>query len=384
MPNFLVHEVSVNGPATHALVIGVGKYPHLEGGSGKLTPDNDEMKQLSSPPISARAFSHWMIKEFNNPLVPIASVAMLISDKDDQIYNHPDGVEIAVECANIANISQAVLEWKARGDSDSRNMMIFYFCGHGMTAGLDMALVLEDFGAIKGMPLKGAMDFREFHLGMDTCDARKQIYFIDACRSPATAMFDAYRCAGEKVLYGSNRATRGMEPREAPIFYSSLSGKIAYGLDNQISLYTQALLKALSCSAQKIDADQKWKIYTDSLHSGILMILKRFSEKDVRLKQTNCTDYLSSFSFHELTTDPLVPVVVGCNPEEANTEATFSCSNTIITKTMEMPHPHGWDVDLTPGLYQFSAKVATKPPMNGDCSEYIYPTFKRIWVEVSE
>lgn len=384
MPNYLVHEVASNGPATHALVIGVGNYPHLEGGGGEPTPDNDEMKQLSSPPISARAFSDWLIKEFNNPLVPLASVAMLISDKEDQTYNHPDGVEIVVERANIANISQAILDWKARGDSDSRNMMIFYFCGHGMTAGLDMALVLEDFGAIKGMPLKGAMDFREFHLGMDTCEARKQIYFIDACRSPSTAMFDAYRCAGEKIIYGKTRATRGMEPREAPIFYSSLSGEIAYGLDNQVSLYTQALLKALACSAQKIDVDQKWRVYTDSLHSGILMILKRIVEKDIRLRQTNSTDQLSSFSFHELITDPLIPVVVGCNPEEANTNATFSCSNIVTIKTMEVAHPHGWDVELTPGQYQFSAKVATTPPMEGTCSEHIYPTFRRVWVEVSQ
>ena len=39
---FLVHDVAVAGPATHALVIGVGDYPHLNGGSGQRTDNMTE------------------------------------------------------------------------------------------------------------------------------------------------------------------------------------------------------------------------------------------------------------------------------------------------------------------------------------------------------
>ena len=43
----LVNDVAVAGPATHALVIGVGAYPHLNGGiPGKRTEQNDGMEQL--------------------------------------------------------------------------------------------------------------------------------------------------------------------------------------------------------------------------------------------------------------------------------------------------------------------------------------------------
>jgi hypothetical protein len=58
---FLIHNVAVDGPATHALVIGVGAYPHLIGGTGR-TKYNDGMGQLTSPPISARLFASWLMR----------------------------------------------------------------------------------------------------------------------------------------------------------------------------------------------------------------------------------------------------------------------------------------------------------------------------------
>ena len=42
---------------THALVIGVGDYPHLNGGSNARTEHHDGMEQLTSPPIPARLFA---------------------------------------------------------------------------------------------------------------------------------------------------------------------------------------------------------------------------------------------------------------------------------------------------------------------------------------
>src|SRR5688572_29148314 len=69
--SFLVHDAGVGGPATHALVIGVGAYPHLNGGSGRLSPQHDGMEQLTSPPISARQFASWLMSEFNHPQKPL-------------------------------------------------------------------------------------------------------------------------------------------------------------------------------------------------------------------------------------------------------------------------------------------------------------------------
>jgi hypothetical protein len=62
---FLVHEEAVAEPATHAIVVGVGAYPHLNGGTGVLTPDHDGMGQLSSPPVSAHMFAAWLIESLS-------------------------------------------------------------------------------------------------------------------------------------------------------------------------------------------------------------------------------------------------------------------------------------------------------------------------------
>jgi hypothetical protein len=41
----LVFEREVGPPASHALVIGVGAYPHLVGGDGSLLPGHEGMGQ---------------------------------------------------------------------------------------------------------------------------------------------------------------------------------------------------------------------------------------------------------------------------------------------------------------------------------------------------
>jgi hypothetical protein len=85
MPRFVVHETPIAGSATHALVIGVGSYPHLLGGSGALCEDNEGLAQLTSPPVSARKFADWLICSFANPDKPLASVALLISEEENVV-----------------------------------------------------------------------------------------------------------------------------------------------------------------------------------------------------------------------------------------------------------------------------------------------------------
>lgn len=86
---FLVHSVDGTGPATHAIVIGVGAYPHLIGGAGPLTNRNEGMAQLSSPPLSARALAEWLIESLHDPSKPLATVALLLSESDPRPFWQP-------------------------------------------------------------------------------------------------------------------------------------------------------------------------------------------------------------------------------------------------------------------------------------------------------
>uniref|UniRef100_UPI003AF71AAD hypothetical protein n=1 Tax=Thiolapillus sp. TaxID=2017437 RepID=UPI003AF71AAD len=77
-------------PATHAVVIGVGAYPHLNGGDpAALTDLHGGLGQLSSPPVSARTITDWLLDSFNNPDKPLASVSLLVSEEEGgQVYHH--------------------------------------------------------------------------------------------------------------------------------------------------------------------------------------------------------------------------------------------------------------------------------------------------------
>ena len=44
-------DLAHTDPGTHALLIGVGKDPHLTGGDGPSSEAADGMQQLSSPPV---------------------------------------------------------------------------------------------------------------------------------------------------------------------------------------------------------------------------------------------------------------------------------------------------------------------------------------------
>ena len=58
---FLVHDQPVPGSATHAIVIGVGTYPHLNGGTDALRRNTTAWGSFTSPPISARTIANWLI-----------------------------------------------------------------------------------------------------------------------------------------------------------------------------------------------------------------------------------------------------------------------------------------------------------------------------------
>src|SRR5947199_9944041 len=72
-------------PGTHAVVIGIGRYPWLVGGKAKPRfAQNDGMAQLTSPPASARAFATWLLETYENPEAPLVSLDLLLSDAKGQ------------------------------------------------------------------------------------------------------------------------------------------------------------------------------------------------------------------------------------------------------------------------------------------------------------
>jgi hypothetical protein len=258
----VVHSAIIAGPATHVIAIGVGAYAHLANGSGAESPHGEGMGQLTSAPLSVKAFADWVIGSFDDAR-PLASVRLLASGLPNDEYTNPrTGAKHAVRRATLDNVKQAVREWKAAGNTLEENLLIFYFVGHGIASGALQSLLLEDFGASDDAPLEAAIDFVEMHTGMIRCAARNQIYFIDACRAIPATLLGGDR-AGDDIIASGLKGYAGPNPRIAPIFFATLLGQEAYGRPGQISVFTDALLRSFD-GAGADDSEGAWRLRSTS------------------------------------------------------------------------------------------------------------------------
>jgi len=383
LQKFLVWENEVAGPAAHAIIIGVGRYRHLKGGGGRVSRKwHARMEQLLSPPDSARAFANWLLTSYNPPKHKLASVALLVSDKSDVTYKVPtSGAMVPVKQATTANVEKAVNQWYARANTSKDNMTIFFFCGHGTQSGPDTALLLQDYAQSDAFPLNGAVDFSKLHNRMDKCAARRQVYFVDACRIPTPSSLTEKESLGKDIVYGDEGDTGG-EARQSVVYYSALRGTAAYSRDGQISQFTDMLLRSLSTAAGNYDGDGKWRINTLTLMSGINGYLERAADKKADVRQ-NPSAVVDVFNLHELNQAPLVPVFVYCCPREAARECELSCSNSSVTKNYPAGEEWGWDLELPRGDYTFDASSPANPARRGKAEDRpVQPTHARVEVEV--
>ncbi len=383
----LVYEKNIPGPATHALVIGVGYFAHLPGGKGKLYPDNDGLGQLTSSPHSARAFANWLLTGYRNPSKQLSTIEMLISEPDDSTFTLVGGENKAVERATFSKVKKALLKWKGRGDKNQEHLLIFFFCGHGVSKGYATSLLMEDFGKIPENPLEHALSFRDFYDGMDICQARQQCYFIDACRTASPTLITRYNnYTGQPVIPGS-AILAALGSRTAPIFYATVPGSTAYGRAGEASVFTDALLKALKgAGSNNLEEEGSWRVDTNTLNQGLDYLLRWTLGESSGVGQVISVDELVNFTLHYLDGNPIVPVSIGCKPSEANLAARLGYSKPEGVGTVIRPDTQDsdWHVELELGEYHFFAEF----PNGGYSSDHqdrsVTPPFRKVSLEVAK
>ncbi|HUG30217.1 MAG TPA: caspase family protein [Candidatus Limnocylindria bacterium] len=380
MAGFTVHRRRVAGPATHAIVIGVSHYPHLNGGGGRLSTAREGMGQLSSPTVSARAFASWLIEELEDPNKPLASVALLLSERRRKRFRNPrTKKELLVEKATLPNVAAAIADWKAQGDRNPEHRLIFYFCGHGIAQGADVALLMADFGSDPNDALLGALDFVRFRSGMDACTARQQVYFVDACRASSDTLLAQLGRAGLPVIAPNPNAPRPPQPSQQPIYYSTLAGQDAYGRAKQPSIFTDALLRSFS-GAGADDTNGDWRVETTQLNRAIDVYMQRAIESGQSRAQVPATVELSTFDLHFLSRPPVVPTVVQCQPSEETELARLSWGLAGQPRRTERPpEPRRWELELPLGDYEFRAELAGQPLRSRTMS--VRPVERRVSLE---
>lgn len=356
------------GDGAHALVVGVGRYPALAGGGGLLYPSHGGMGQLSSPAPSAIAVANWLTTKYQSTDAPLRSLELLVSD-GVAVEFEAAGTKQSVGSATFAAFKQAVLAWFGRLDTSDQNRAIFFFCGHGVSAGYQSTLLLEDYGMIPAAALASALDFTVFHRAMDQCRAREQLFVVDACRVASPSLINAGGYNGDPILQPGLPTS---PPRKSPVFFAALPGTLAYGRDKaEPSLFTAALLRALrGAGAGKVGAS--WAILPSVLYRSLMRLLED-AIVGTGVAQACTVNELADFALHELVGRPDVPVVVDCrSPIDVN-GAFLRASSAATVRLHPPPVPNPWCVDLPFGQYRFSA---TSP--NGktfDCDEIVFPPY---------
>jgi hypothetical protein len=233
-----------NAPSTHALIIGVGGYRHIEGGADprqQVVKHVGLLGQLTSPPRSAVAFAQHLIKTGDRLRAPLGSIELLISPAPSDPNPFPLGMNS--EPATIANLRAAYGAWRARCDRNHDNVAMFYFCGHGVEK-IEQYLLAEDFGDDPNNPWLGSFAFDSTRLAFHACRAATQCFYIDACRKVTSGMLqvrpsaspletvqeDVAECLHDLTMKASARNTTALGPKKKPSYFTQALIKAFQGL----------------------------------------------------------------------------------------------------------------------------------------------------------
>jgi hypothetical protein len=347
-------------PATHVMAVGVGAYPHLEGGSGPPAAATWSLRQLTSPPRSAEAIARWFLERHRNADAPLGSVELLVSDPAGPMNyagTAPDGGAIAapVEPAAMPGVEAAVKRWFARAHTDERNVAVFFFCGHGVERGDAAALLTQEFGANALDPMDDAIDFDGFKLGMDRCRARRQLFVLDACRNTPATLLGMIGGLGRSIVAPNLLARVSDAPRDFPVVYATGQYQTAYGRPGQPSLFTQALLQGFEGSASD-DVTGAWLVSTDRLVSAVSALLDLEARHGAPVQKAFVGGNSSGFVLHRPGL-PRVPVVVCCEPPALTAQARLEIARNGAIVQSRPPAPDDWVLPLEVDLYDVAATL---------------------------
>jgi hypothetical protein len=265
---------------THILLIGIGHYPWLEDGSKFVASKNEEnamgMGQLVAPPMSMRRMADWFLDSFNNPDRPLASLSLLLSEKEPSSYKHAR-ISGAVEVprGTITDVQTAVAAWVKRASARRDNAVVFGFCGHGLQSG-NPVLLCRDYGKNPQSRFQGAIDFEQFRIALSTNQPDSQLLLVDACRTPdldASQLGQA--TPGNALLDLQSLTKRDNAPALQSVHFATSLYTEAWGRNDGPSLFTEVLLKALNGGAAEQTAD--WWVTTSRLHTVLSTYLQRAS-----------------------------------------------------------------------------------------------------------
>jgi hypothetical protein len=377
-------EADIAGPATHALVIGVGAYPYLTGGDDAddgLIPALSEVGQLTSAAVSARAFADWLVSgRPDRWTAPLSTVDLLINGPGAATF--PTTAQQGDE-PTINNIQGAFDRWLRRCEKNADNVAILYFCGHGVQSDQQI-LLASDFGQSSSAPFRGAFGFDTTRLGLMQRRPKTQCVIVDACRLVLPEVWERMSVDASPLLSASVTTPLVCEYdltlRAAPF-------EAARAPSNRVAYLTSAVLQAFDGQAATQDEFGGWVVKTGKIAERIDEIMTHcvHPPKEQRISRG---EGFASKVLYRLDKPPLARLRCSCHPLAAASRAAISCEpmqppsgSTSIQREAVSRDP--WQFDIEAGHYQVSARFADRSYADKSRSVLVEPPMTPVCVRVT-
>ncbi|GLQ82768.1 hypothetical protein GCM10007881_62910 [Mesorhizobium huakuii] len=366
----LVYNLDGDGGRTHVFIVALGHYPFFRDG-GPAADADAPLKQLVSPPRSARLMADWFIHDYNYPPAQLGSVALMISEQEPAPYTSPSG-DWLLRVPTYDAFAKAAEVWINRGMTSEKNRMVFLFCGHGYGYGREASLLMADFDFRSLNKWEQALDLGLFHHGLERCAADEQIFLIDACRRPHGDQAAPDAAIGRSPIHPDQNGRKAFQTRRnAPLFFSTGDAQPARGRSDGASVFTDAFLRSVAGMAAN-DDNGDWRVNNYLLLYALSHVSFRLTAQEFPEPQQPQGGEARLFDFHYLKTPPISPIYVArqdnepCGPGELRIEidgASQTRECTADELEVELPLPLGaYSFELAHGGgLTLSAKQSSRP-----------------------
>ncbi|WP_333837457.1 hypothetical protein [Novosphingobium sp.] len=287
----LIYQRQVNGPATHALIIGVGAYPSAKidnfvpGTTPELLKD---VRDLPSAAAGAAAFCDWLIGEAALDL-PLASIEMLSNGpapvhgqygwegrvapagSNGNAPTDPRG-NSAVGVPNTGNVAAAGTQWLARLNATAGNAGLVFICGHGVAVTSQPFVLLADLNQNPVNPWGAFLNMYELGVGLKQAPNVSAAYlFVDACGEMVTDLYVQNPGVGAKFIR-SDPFVAGTE--KVALIAAAASNYFTFE-DSPTTggRFTRTLLRALRGeAARNPSGTAQWGAYAVAIHEDLKSI----------------------------------------------------------------------------------------------------------------
>ena len=373
----MAHKTAATeAPTLHALVIGVGHYPHFEGGGRTERREYVGMRQLTSPVISAHKVVDWLLHERDSADYPLGSLEVLVSSPEHFGIPSPDGTKMRVSAPTMSNLRAAVGRWKRAAEKHPDNQSLFYFCGHGLSAGFNDTLLLEDFGRRSQNHFAGAINVPGFLAAMQTSKVPNQLYFFDACMVDGSGRLQPFQQYGDSLV-GPQEAYSG-QAKQVSLWASSPMRAARGYLDGRASVFAEAVIAALrGAAAERVRGH--FQVSTSSLKRAIDTYVRTRAPEARQV--VDLRSMTIDFPLGDLL-EPVIPVTVRCHTETLNRDAIFSywrsprIEGSEAVETRARGHDGPWHTQVALGKYCFGAEFDDAADYKGE--EEAYPPYLHV------